>query len=580
MRGAPVASSRLSQHQTNGLSVMGALTAPFLPAFLTNNPTPNGYPWSTLDVNTNYYDTSPKTGVIRSYNFTVSRGAIAPDGYQRNVLLVNGAFPGPLIQANWGDTIQVTLHNNITGPEEGTALHWHGFLQHGTPWEDGAPAVTQCPVPPGKSFTYQFEATLYGSTWYHSHYSAQYSGGLVGPMVIHGPKSQSYDIDVGPVMLSDWYHEEYFELVQQTMSTVPGANRFPSDNNLINGKMNFDCSKATGGAPCTNNAGIAKFRFERGKTHLLRLVNSGSAGLQRFSIDGHRMTVVANDFVDVEPYEAEVVTLGIGQRSHVLVKADGDLDAYWMRSNISTICSLASQPNALAAIYYDNADTNEAPRSTPWNVPDPGTCANDDLSLTEPVMKLRVPEPDLTFDMELATFQNATGHNLWAMNGVSFRGNFNSPALLLSNLGNLTFQQQWNVRSTGAAKSVRINVINRSGIAHPMHLHGFNMYILHEGPGEWDRATTVRPSNPQRRDVFMVRGGGHAVMQFDAADNPGVWPFHCHIAWHASAGLFAQILTNPEEVRRMKIPNVVAETCRQWGKWTHTNIPEQIDSGL
>lgn len=56
--------------------------------------------------------------------------------------------------------------------------------------------------------------------------------------------------------------------------------------------------------------------------------------------------------------------------------------------------------------------------------------------------------------------------------------------------------------------------------SHPMHLHGFNMYILHEGLGPWD-GTIIHPENPQRRDVFQVRGKGHLVMQFDAADNPG-----------------------------------------------------------
>ncbi|KAM0521826.1 hypothetical protein ACHAPE_002388 [Trichoderma viride] len=579
-RDGSVAKSSLSQKQTNGLSILGTLLAPFLPSFLTNNPTPNGFPWSTLNSNTNYYDTCPNTGVIRQYDFTISRGVIAPDGYQRNVLLVNGAYPGPLIEANWGDMIQVTMHNNISAPEEGTALHWHGFLQKGTPWEDGVPSVTQCPVPPGSSFTYQFKATLYGTTWYHSHFSSQYAGGLTGPIVVHGPKSQKYDVDIGPVMLSDWYHDDYYDLVKKTMSTVPGENIFFSDNNLINGKMFFDCSKVTDGTPCTNDAGIAKFRFQRGKTHLLRLINTGAEGLQRFSIDGHKMTVIANDFVDVKPYVTDVVTLGIGQRTNVLVKANGTLDAYWMRSNISTACSLTNQPNALAAIYYDNADSNKTPQSTAWNAPDPGTCSNDDLSLTEPVMKLAVPKPDVTNEIELSVFVNATNHTLWTLDGDSFRGNFNSPTLLLSNLNNLTFQSEWSVRNVGNAKSVRINLMNQSPVAHPMHLHGFNMYILHQGAGEWDGKTIIRSSNPQRRDVFLLPPNNHVVMQFDAASNPGVWPFHCHIAWHTSAGLFTQFLTIPDKVRALKIPNVVAETCRQWGRWTNTNIPDQIDSGL
>ena len=50
---------------------------------------------------------------------------------------------------------------------------------------------------------YRFRADLYGTSWYHSHYSAQYAGGLFGPMVIYGPKHIPYDIDLGPVLLSD-----------------------------------------------------------------------------------------------------------------------------------------------------------------------------------------------------------------------------------------------------------------------------------------------------------------------------------------------------------------------------------------
>lgn len=59
---------------------------------------------------------------------------------------------------------------------------------------DGVPGVQQCPIPPGGSFTYTFLADSYGTSWYHSHYSAQYAAGLFGPMIIHGPKTIPYDI--------------------------------------------------------------------------------------------------------------------------------------------------------------------------------------------------------------------------------------------------------------------------------------------------------------------------------------------------------------------------------------------------
>lgn len=183
--------------------MLGTLMFPFLSYFLTNNPLPDGYPWGKLtDWDNNPYSNYPNTGVVRTYDFTVSRGIIAPDGYERDVLLVNDAFPGPLIEVNWGDKVVVHVHNNITGPEEGTAIHWHGLLQQGTPWEDGSPGISQCPIAPSKSLTYEFIADLFGTSWYHSHYSAQYADGVTGPIVVHGPTQAQYDIDVGPIMLS------------------------------------------------------------------------------------------------------------------------------------------------------------------------------------------------------------------------------------------------------------------------------------------------------------------------------------------------------------------------------------------
>jgi FtsP/CotA-like multicopper oxidase with cupredoxin domain len=66
----------------------------------------------------------PTTNVTRSYDFTITRSTLAPDGVPFPVMIVNGEFPGPLIEANWGDLIEVNVHNNITGPEEGTVMHW------------------------------------------------------------------------------------------------------------------------------------------------------------------------------------------------------------------------------------------------------------------------------------------------------------------------------------------------------------------------------------------------------------------------------------------------------------------------
>ena len=58
-------------------------------------------------------------------------------------------------------------------------------------------------------------------------------------MIVYGPKNVHYDIDVGPIALSDWYHKEYFNIIQtEVLGTgIPP----PSDNNLINGKADINC---------------------------------------------------------------------------------------------------------------------------------------------------------------------------------------------------------------------------------------------------------------------------------------------------------------------------------------------------
>lgn len=138
---------------------------------------------------------------MRKYEWEVSRGCLAPDGFLKCGIFINGGYPGPLLEANWGDTFQITVHNNITADEEGTSLHWHGLNQKETPWFDGVPGASQCPIAPGSTFTYTFKADQYGTSWYHAHYSAQYTDGVFGPIVIYGPIHEQYDIDIGPVLL-------------------------------------------------------------------------------------------------------------------------------------------------------------------------------------------------------------------------------------------------------------------------------------------------------------------------------------------------------------------------------------------
>lgn len=151
-----------------------------------------------FDIYTDYEALRPH-GITRNYtlvasdawlnadgqNFTNAKILnLVPDGWSNtdeNRKLLNNTYPGPWIQACWGDVLNITVINDLK--YNGTAIHWHGLRQYLTMHMDGVPGVTQCPIAPGDSFSYVINTTQYGSSWYHSHYSLQYADGLAGPIV-------------------------------------------------------------------------------------------------------------------------------------------------------------------------------------------------------------------------------------------------------------------------------------------------------------------------------------------------------------------------------------------------------------
>lgn len=94
-----------------------------------------------------------------TYDWSVDWVTAAPDGYSRPVIGINGEWPCPIVEANVGDTVVINLHNNLGN--ETTGLHFHGIRQYGSPEMDGPVAATQCSIPPGSSFTYQFNVCVY-----------------------------------------------------------------------------------------------------------------------------------------------------------------------------------------------------------------------------------------------------------------------------------------------------------------------------------------------------------------------------------------------------------------------------------
>lgn len=117
-------------------------------------------------------------------------------------------------------------------------------------------------------------------------------------MIINGPATANYDIDLGVLPFTDWFYSPIF-----TVNAASLHARGPptADNILINGTM----TSAYGGQ-------YAVTTLTPGKTHLLRLVNTGINNYIHVGLDGHPFTVVSSDFTPIEPYEATSLVIAVG----------------------------------------------------------------------------------------------------------------------------------------------------------------------------------------------------------------------------------------------------------------------------
>lgn len=192
------------------------------------------------------------------------------NGVQRNIMPVNRRLPGPPINVCKDDRIIVDVTNHMTGAE--LTIHWHGFYQAETPWMDGVPMVTQCPIFSGNTFRYAFNAREPGTHYYHAHTGVHRTNGLVGTINVreqNDPNADAYDFDLSQhsILLSDWNNY----LAEEKVPGIKGAPLRP-ESILINGYGSYFDIK-------TRNhtyAPMAVFYVQKDKRFRFRMDNAAS----------------------------------------------------------------------------------------------------------------------------------------------------------------------------------------------------------------------------------------------------------------------------------------------------------------
>ncbi|KAK5110025.1 hypothetical protein LTR62_006392 [Meristemomyces frigidus] len=510
---------------------------------------------------------------------------ISPDGIPRMALTVNGQFPGPQITANWGDTIVVHVKNSFQN--NGSTLHWHGIRQNYTNEMDGVASITQCPIAPGDSMTYTFRASNYGYSWYHAHISIQAYMGVQGPMVINGPKSIPGSPEEEIIVLNDWTHVPVDQMYDAAQEAGPRPEHGPRtmDTGLING-MNI--WGGNDGAP-----GVTGKRWstsvQPGHQKLFRILNSAIQSTYIFSLDGHSMQVVANDFVPIVPYTANSVAINPGQRYDVLITFNQKAGNYWFRADNQNECAETTAWNNIKGIVSYSTVQKGVPTSAAWTYT-PG-CRDEALSSLVPAYALDAGVTHANPLVETVTI-GANSQNLfkWSLNSVTFQSEWDHPTLpsIVHNGTIPPYSGPLAISVPKLGEWVYIIVQSPIPFPHPIHLHGHDFYVLAQGTGLYDSDIPLNLKNPARRDTAMMpwqptganATGGYLVIAY-YADNPGAWLMHCHIGWHNAMGFALQIIEAQD-----LIPGTVADVplmdkvCRNYNSYATEFDVVTPDSGV
>lgn len=560
----------------------------------------------TLDPNWNFNAAS----TVRDYKWNIVDIVGNPDGVYRPMLTINGQFPGPMIECNEGDTIVIEVDNQSVNA---TSLHFHGIFQNGTNWMDGTTGITQCPIAPGRKFRYEFTvAGQSGTYYYHGHQAVQASDGLYGPLVIHSRDEKnlqqiSYVTD-RVVMLQDYYHDLSSGLLVSALE--PGSEASPIPNGaLINGMNRRDCSHLPHRL-CNNvTATLPSFDLAAGANHRLRFINVGAFAWFQVTLDEHEFALTEADGTDIVPAYESSLMISPAQRYSMVINANQSTgDLFWLRARMVSHCW--KEPNlpgagadeAKAIIRYTSKGSHKQtkglvtqPVSRNWNQHMEVQCR--DMNTTSYVPASYEPAPEiadhsyyLRSNLEIGDWRLERGF----FNQSTFRPNLQQPTLHRTIEGLSNLNESFTSMSTiDGVNSLSYDlkhdfVIQHSGIKvvdliiqnfdegnHPMHLHGHKFWVLGQGHGMFPGYRTLglktqgqglldgqegRLDNLIRRDVATAEGFGWLALRF-VADNPGVWAFHCHMAWHSEAGLLMQFVSRVDEVATWLIPEANRQLC-------------------
>ncbi|KAH7364873.1 multicopper oxidase family protein [Rhexocercosporidium sp. MPI-PUGE-AT-0058] len=517
---------------------------------------------------------SPKDHVFRqpktiTHHWNITSGIRYPDGVKKEVYLVNELFPGPTIECRSEDKLVIHVTNSL--PSEETSFHWHGLEMRGSNNMDGAVGLTQCPIPSGRSFTYEFVVSEenFGTFWWHAHSQVQRGDGMYGGLVVHKPARIGNDMsdygyeEDGLVMFGDWYHRSAEEVLAWYTSARGFGNEPVPDSLLVNGAGRFSCSMAVPARPldCVDTP-EEQMPTLFGSKHKpvstrLRLVNVGSLAGLTVEMSSATLTPLTVDggYRIVGRGSNSVGIIYPGERVDLLVQWDGKskpqsskLNIYIDPENFKYPNQALRQNQTFPVFDSDTGAINDPPRhipsthfdlskaqSAPYPEKFPAT-AHQTILLYAKTEKLSISNNHPTGFMNRTTWSPQSNPSLPLISLPRSQWDDNQ---LIPHIPISPFPEIW----------VDIIINNLDDGAHPFHLHGYSFYVLasHRSEHGWgsyspysntasSRSPVLNLESPLRKDTVSVPRRGYVIIRFKA-DSVGIWMLHCHVLFHQASGM-------------------------------------------
>ncbi|WP_425450315.1 multicopper oxidase family protein [Virgifigura deserti] len=442
--------------------------------------------------------TSP---AVRAYSLVAERGRVPLVGApypETDVWCYGGRVPGPELRVRQGDRLRIAVENQL---DEETTVHWHGLRVPNA--MDGVPHLTQAPIAPGETFTYEFDVPDAGTFWYHPHQRSfeQVGRGLYGALIIEEPEPIPVDRDVTWV-LDDW----------RLLETAAISDDFGNLHDVSHAGRVGNTATVNGRVP-------DRFAVRAGERIRLRLVNAANARIFGLAFEGHAPMVIALDGQPVAPHAPEGgrVVLGPAMRIDLILDMTGRPGG---RFRVIDGFYEGLEYRLLDIAYTDAPPLRETPLDAPVRLsanplaePDLAAAERHEILFGGGMMGGMMSS---MMDGRHMDMREMMRHGMaWTVNGVAATGHVHEPLITLAR-----------------GRSCILTLRNETAWWHPIHLHGHAFRVI------------TRDGAPTRyrewQDTVLLSPRETAEIAF-VADNPGDWMLHCHILEHQAGGMMGVV---------------------------------------